>query len=390
MVLPLKTPIFTGSMKIVIASDSFKGCLTSREVAQAAAEGIRRELPDCETVCLAVADGGEGLVEALGGEPVRLRVQDPLGRPVTVPYARVPGKGLAIVETAAASGLPLLRPEERDPMATSSYGTGELVRDAVRQGAGHILLGLGGTATNDAGTGLLEALGFRFLDAAGRPVQGCGAHLHRIVDIQVPQDIPSFSLACDVTAPFCGPQGAAALFAPQKGADADAVRRLDEGLQHFAAVLERVTGISVRDLPGAGAAGGIGGTLHALCGARLARGIDLVLDALDFDRRLEGADLVITGEGRIDRQTVLGKVPAGVAGRARKHGIPAIALCGAFEPAPGLDALGLAAILPVTPPGTPPATALDPAFAADRITRTIAAWIQARRTGPSIKWPETP
>ena len=323
-------------MKVVVAPDSFKACLSSREAGLAIARGIREACPEAEVQCVSVADGGEGTVEAvisaLGGRLCRARVSDPLGRSVEAFYGLA--GDTAVLEMASASGLPLLSPEERDPLLASTYGTGELIRSALESGCRRFLIGIGGSATNDAGTGMLEALGWRFYDAAGGLVHGCGAALEQIVRVDDTAVLPTlreseFIVACDVDAPFCGPDGAACVFAPQKGASPAVVRRLDAGLRAFAAVVKASTGVSLDErVAGAGAAGGLGGAFLAFLGASLVRGVDMVLDAVGIDRMLEGADCVVTGEGRMDGQTARGKLSAGVLERARAHGLPVFALCG--------------------------------------------------------------
>ena len=251
-------------MKIVIASDSFKGSMTSIEVAQAAKQGILQAVPDCEVVAVNVADGGEGtveaIVEALGGKIVVAQVGDPLGRPIAARYG-IAGS-TAIIEMAAASGLPLLKAEERNPWIASTYGTGELIMDAISRGCSQFLVGIGGSATNDAGTGMLQALGFRFYDIHDKQIERCcGGRLQDIVridDTQVPAEIKNsiFTVACDVDTPFCGPEGAAPVFAPQKGADAEMVRRLDSGMASLAEVVKEKYGVDIVPVAGAGAAGG--------------------------------------------------------------------------------------------------------------------------------------
>ena len=359
-------------MKILLAPDSFKGCLTAREVADALADGLRRADPSCEITHVSVADGGEGFCEAVraarGGEWVTADTVDPLGRPIRARYARC-GES-AVVETAAASGLPLLRPEERNPLLTSSYGTGLLIRDALLRGSRKLLIGLGGSATHDAGTGLLSALGFRFLDASGQELPGCGASLNRIARIDRSGLLPALldadiTAACDVDTPFSGPGGAAEVFAPQKGATPDQVRLLDAGTSAFA----KLVGDGVL-VPGAGAAGGIGGALHALLGARLESGIDLVLDAAGFDALLAGADLVITGEGRLDGQTARGKAAAGILRRAQLQGVPVAAVCGRVAPGP---ALPFREIVALADESIPDRIAMQPDWARRRIAEAAAS-----------------
>ena len=365
-------------MKVVIASDSFKGSLSSREVAEAAVRGIRQVLPICELVGVNVADGGEGtvdaVVEALGGEVVATVVSDPLGRPISARYGIV-GK-MAIIEMAAASGLPLLR-EERNPWQTSTYGTGEMIMDAVKRGCRDFLVGLGGSATNDAGMGMLQALGFRFYDIDDQEIiDGCGGRLQdvaRIDDTGVMDAVRQcrFTVACDVDTPFCGSEGAAYVFAPQKGADMEMVARLDSGMVSFAEVIEKTYGMDVTSMAGAGAAGGMGGGFYAFLNATLKRGVDMVLDAIDFDSIIRGADLVITGEGKIDYQTVKGKTAAGVLARAKAQDIPVVAIAGSVEKCESVEQMGFAGVYPIMENEMPLAVAMQPDFAAANVEKTV-------------------
>ena len=366
-------------MKVVIASDSFKGSLSSREVAEAAVRGIRKVLPICELVGVNVADGGEGtvdaVVEALGGEVVATVVSDPLGRPISVRYGIV-GK-MAIIEMAAASGLPLLREEERNPLLTSTYGTGEMIMDAVKRGCRDFLVGLGGSATNDAGMGMLQALGFRFYNIDDQEIiDGSGGRLQdvaRIDDAGVMDAVRQcrFTVACDVDTPFCGSEGAAYVFAPQKGADMEMVARLDAGMVAFAKVIEKTYGMDVTSMAGAGAAGGMGGGFYAFLNARLKRGVDMVLDAIDFDSIIRGADLVITGEGKIDYQTVKGKTAAGVLARAKAQDIPVVAIAGRVEMCDSVAQMGFAGVYPIMENEMPLAVAMQPDFAAANVEKTV-------------------
>ena len=341
---------------ITIAVDSFKGSLSSREVADAFEAGFRTRIPDCEVRKVSIADGGEGtvdaLVETLNGDYVAARVADPLGRPIVAHYGVIDGGATAVMEMSAASGLPLIAPEERNPLLTSTYGTGEMIVHAMERGCRKFLVGIGGSATNDGGTGMLRALGFRFLDAEGRELVGGGEILERIAEIDSSNARKELSecefvVACDVTNPLYGPEGAAYVFAPQKGADAAMVKRLDQGLRAYARAIERYNGVQVDQIAGAGAAGGLGGGFKALLGARLERGIDMVLNAMQFDRIIAGSDLVITGEGRIDRQTTMGKAPSGVLREATAQGIPTIAIGGAVQVCDELEHSGFAAVLPI-------------------------------------------
>ena len=366
-------------MKIVIASDSFKGSLTSVEVAQAATRGIKAVYPDCDVVAVNVADGGEGTVEsvvdALGGQIVHTTVSDPLGRPIQARYG-IAGKK-AIIEMAAASGLPLLSYEERNPWITSTYGTGEIIMDAIQRGCSQFLIGIGGSATNDAGMGMLQALGFKFYDFNGQEIIDCrGGRLQDIADLDdtfVPKAVreAQFIVACDVDTPFCGPEGAAPVFAPQKGADAEMVAKLDAGMTSFAHVIENKYGINIVPVAGAGAAGGMGGGFRAFLNASLQRGIDMVLNAIDFDYTIQSADLIITGEGKIDFQTAKGKTAAGVLARAKKQNIPVIAIGGCVEICESVKQMAFAGIYPITEEKLPLEIAMQAEVAAMNVEKTV-------------------
>ena len=366
-------------MKIVIASDSFKGSLTSVEVAQAATRGIKAVYPDCDVVAVNVADGGEGTVEAvvdaLGGQIIHTTVSDPLGRPIQARYG-IAGKK-AIIEMASASGLPLLSSEERNPWITSTYGTGEMIMDAIQRGCSQFLIGIGGSATNDAGTGMLQALGFKFYDFNGKEIIDCrGGRLQDIADLDdtfVPKAVreAQFIVACDVDTPFCGPEGAAPVFAPQKGANAEMVAKLDAGMTSFAHVIENKYGLNIVPVTGAGAAGGMGGGFRAFLNASLQRGIDMVLDAIDFDYTIQSADLIITGEGKIDFQTAKGKTAAGVLARAKKQNIPVIAIGGCVEICESVKQMGFAGIYPITEEKLPLEIAMQAEVAAMNVEKTV-------------------
>lgn len=321
--------------KVVVASDSFKGSLSSFQVADAVGKGVLSAYPGCKVVKLAVADGGEGTVDALsvciGGRKVGVRVNDPLGRPVDAYY--LVKDDLAVLEMSSASGLTLLSPDERNPSRTSTYGTGQLIADALSEGCRRFLVGLGGSATNDGGMGMLSALGFRFLDAEGNVLEGIGENLSAVYDIdssQVSDEVKEsrFTVVCDVDSPFCGPEGAAYVFASQKGADSQMICELDRGLAHLASVVEEKTGRSICSVEGAGAAGGLGGAFLAFLDADIRSGAEVILDMLDFNRIIADADLVITGEGRLDSQTLSGKLPYAVWKRASGKGLRVIAVCG--------------------------------------------------------------
>lgn len=362
--------------KVVVASDSFKGCLTSIQVADAVEKGIHVHWPDCQVMKLAVADGGEGTIEALlttmGGRNVKVKVQDPLGRPIEAEYA-ILKDGTAVIEMSKASGLTLLHLSERNPLHTSTYGTGQLIADALHKGCRKFLIGIGGSATNDAGTGMLEALGYRFLDAEGNVLKGVGLSLEAIMTIDTSAAIPElrsaeFIVACDVESPFHGPKGAAHVYAPQKGASPEMVDFLDNGLKHFADIIRSTTGKDISDMPGAGAAGGLGGAFKAFLNAELRKGADMVLDAIGFDEIIKDADLVITGEGKIDSQTLNGKLPSAVAQRASARNIPVMAICGRTE----VESLPcFASICPVTPQEMPLEQAMQPDIAMENIKERL-------------------
>lgn len=327
--------------KCVVVSDSFKGTVSSREICAIAQQVIPRHFPACEVVCIPVADGGEGtvdcFVQAMGAQRVGVTVTNALGEKSAAAYARL-GE-LAIIEMAAAAGLPQVG-ALRCPGTATTYGVGELIAHAVDSGCRKILLGLGGSATNDGGCGCAAALGVRFYDADGQSFVPVGDTLGRIVRIDTAEAEAllrslEITVMCDVTNPLYGPTGAAYVFAPQKGADAEKVKSLDAGLRHFGDVIRSQYGLDVGAMPGAGAAGGMGAGCVALLGGTIQSGIDAVLDVTGFDRQLEGADLVITGEGRIDSQSADGKVVSGVARRTRAKGVPLIAIAGGIADSAG-------------------------------------------------------
>lgn len=327
--------------KCVVVSDSFKGTVSSREICAIAQRVIPRHFPACEVVCIPVADGGEGTVDcfiqAMGAQRVEVTVTNALGEKSAAAYARL--DELAIIEMAAAAGLPQVG-ARRCPGTATTYGVGELIVHAVGSGCKRILLGLGGSATNDGGCGCAAALGVGFLDADGQSFIPVGDTLGRIgrIDTAKAEELlhgVELTIMCDVTNPLYGPTGAAYVFAPQKGAGAEKVKRLDAGLRHFGDVIRSQLGIDVSAMPGAGAAGGMGAGCVALLGGIIQSGIDAVLDVTGFDRQLEGADLVITGEGRIDSQSADGKVISGVARRTRTKGIPLIAIAGGIADSAG-------------------------------------------------------
>jgi glycerate kinase len=346
-------------MRIVVAPDSFKGSLGALGVAGAMERGIRAVFPDAEVVKVPVADGGEGTVEALveatRGSLRARHVRGPLGDVVEARWGVLGDGRTGVVEMAAASGLTLVPRDRRDPRVTTTFGTGELVRAALEDGLSRLIVGIGGSATNDGGTGMARALGIRFLDGGGRDLPEGGAALARLARIDLSGrdlrlDGAELLVACDVDNPLTGPLGASAVYGPQKGATPEMVRELDAALEHYAGVARAATGRDVASRPGAGAAGGLGAGLLYFTPARLRPGVEIVLEATGFDALVRGADLVLTGEGRTDAQTAMGKAPVGVAAAARRHGVPVVCLSGGLGPgADDVLALGVDAVASAVP-----------------------------------------
>ncbi len=330
-----------GNKKIVIAPDSFKGSLSSTEAAQAMARGVQRALPEAELVLLPLSDGGEGLVESLvtasGGELLEYEVTGPLGTPVKAQLGLMGGGRTAVIEMAQASGLVLVPEAERNPLVTTTFGTGELIAKALDLGCDHLIIGIGGSATNDGGMGMAQALGVRVLDEEGELLGSGGGELARLASIDLSRLDPRLEdvrieVACDVNNPLTGPQGASDVSGPEKGATREMVEFLDAALARYDRILQRDAGQDVGRVPGAGAAGGLGAGLMALLGGRLVSGIELVLSALDFETKAAGASLVLTGEGKFDAQSAYGKVPMGVARRSRALGVPVVVIAGTVLP----------------------------------------------------------
>ena len=366
-------------MRIVIAPDSFKGCLNALNVALAMRRGVQRVYPDSVIDMIPMADGGEGTVEAIlcavPGERIKIEVKDPLGRPIESTYALIDEGKTAIIEMAAASGLTLLSYQERNPCITSTEGTGMLIRDALDRGVEKILLGIGGSATNDGGAGLAVALGVKLLDAQGKELPQGGAALVNLVNIDM-LGLDSrltkvqIEVACDVQNPLCGPEGASAVYGPQKGANPEDIRVLDAALQNFGEVLSRVSSSNLLDLVGGGAAGGLGAGIVGFLGAKLRPGSQMVLEVAKADDKIMKADLVLTGEGRTDFQTAYGKVPVGVSALAQKYSVPVLVISGSVEGSPDLLAdFGVASCFSVA---EGPAT-LDEAFlkAEEQLERAV-------------------
>lgn len=349
-------------MRVVIAPDSFKECATAAAVSKAIAAGWLRVDPNADCVLVPMADGGEGTMEALlagGGEPLTVTVTGPLGEPVQAAYGLIHEGSMAVLEMAQAAGLALVPPERRDPRLTTTRGVGEMICHALDRGVRKFLVGIGGSATNDGGAGMAQALGYSLLDADGRELPAGGAALVRLAHVDIGKRHPALQeceimIACDVDNPLCGSRGASAVYGPQKGATPSMVKELDAALAHFAEVVKaKVPGSANQDLatiPGAGAAGGLGFGLLAFCGARMRRGVELVAEAAGLSEKVARADLVITGEGRMDGQSASGKTPVGVARIARSHGVPVVALIGSLGS--GYEAVyeaGIDAVVPICP-----------------------------------------
>ena len=336
--------------KIIVAIDSFKGCVTSAEANQAATEGVLQGMPEAEVVKVPVSDGGEGWLEAfhtaMGGEIVEVNVKDPLMRPIVAQYLLM--GDTAVIEIAKASGLTLLKPEERNPMVATSYGTGQLVVDAIRKGCKHIIVGLGGSATSDSGIGMLEAIE----NADYKDVR--------------------FTIATDVTNPLCGENGAAYVFGPQKGATPEMVEALDARAKRFAEESAKRMDRDCQNMHGAGAAGGLGYAFLQYMNAECRSGIDLLLDTIHFDDMLQDADLVITGEGSADRQTLMGKLPFGILQRARKHDVPVMLIAGRIADEQLLTDAGFSRVACINPHGLPLEIAMQPETAKENIRKTVS------------------
>ena len=324
-------------MRIVVAPDKFKGSLTALQAARSIARGIASVAPEAELDLAPMADGGEGTVDALvaatGGTERRVTVTGPLDEPVEARYGVLGDGRTAVIEMATASGLVLVPPDRRDPMRASTRGTGELLRAAIEAGAKRVILGIGGSATNDGGAGLGQALGYQLLDAKGAEIGPGGGSIGYLTCIDASRRFPALEgveidIACDVTNPLCGPKGASAVYGPQKGATPEMIARLDRSLEHFAAIVKHDLGVAIRDLPGSGAAGGLGGGLVAFANGRLRRGVELVIDAIGLRERLHGADLCLTAEGALDASSAFGKTAVGVSRLARELSVPTIALAG--------------------------------------------------------------
>ena len=374
-------------MKVAIAIDSFKGSLSSIAAGNAAAEGVRRVFPDAECRVRPLADGGEGTVDALvaglGGELKRVTVTGPAGKSVNAKYGLLPD-GVAVMEMAEAAGITLVSGSEKNPLHTTTYGVGEMILDAVKNGAKTFVIGIGGSATNDGGAGMLQALGFRLLDAEGHDIPRGGAGLAKLARIEAKAKNEgeqrnvsscSFRIACDVTNPLCGPNGASAVFGPQKGATPEMVAGLDAALAHFAEIANSTVRLrlpTTPNTPGAGAAGGLGFAFKAFLNAELVPGVDLILNETHLEDFIRDADVVITGEGRLDGQTVMGKAPIGVARLAKKYGKRVLAFSGILgDGVEAVNAAGIDAYFPILRKLVPLEEALDVKNAAANLTATV-------------------
>ncbi|ROV58734.1 glycerate kinase [Vibrio ponticus] len=374
-------------MKIVIAPDSYKESLTAMQVATAIESGFRQVLPDAEYIKLPMADGGEGtvqsLVDATGGQVVSTVVTGPLGESVEAFFGLLGDGNRAVVEMAAASGLHLVEPALRNPLNTTSYGTGELIKAALDQGAQHIIIGIGGSATNDGGIGMAQALGARFLDTDGNELAFGGGAIANLEQIDLSGLDPRLQqvrleVACDVDNPLCGPTGASYVFGPQKGATPAMVEQLDYNLAHYASIIERTTGKDVTNQAGAGAAGGLGATLLGLLTANLRPGIQIVIEATNLAEVVKDAALVITGEGRIDSQTIHGKTPMGVAQTAKLYDLPVIGIAGSLaSDCNVVHQHGIDAVFSVVPGAVDLPSALkQAAFNVEMTARNVAATLR--------------
>ena len=368
-------------MKVVAAIDSFKGSLSSMEAGHAAKEGVLLARPEADMIVKPLADGGEGttdaLIEGMNGQKVEMTATGPLGKPVDCYYGYLPDSRTAIIEMAAAAGITLVTEAEKNPLAATTYGVGEMILNAMEKGCRNFIIGIGGSATNDGGIGMLRALGFTFADQSGAdPGEGAQA-LAKIASVKTDGKHPlltdcHFRIACDVNNPLCGENGATYIYGPQKGVTEDMKQALDEGMANYAAAVSRDLGCDYREYLGAGAAGGLGFAFLSFLGAELSPGIDLILDAVGLEAELKDADIVITGEGRLDHQTAMGKAPVGVAKLAKKYGAKVIAIAGSVtREATACNDAGIDAFFPVVRGVTTLEEAMKPEVAKENIRQTI-------------------
>ena len=344
-------------MKVSIAIDSFKGSLSSIEAGNGVKDGILRVYPDARVVVSPVADGGEGTVDALisglGGVRRAPEVTGPLGRKIKSEYGIIPETKTAVIEMAAAAGITLIDDDERNPMNTTTFGVGELIKDAIENGCRKFIIGIGGSATNDGGVGMLSALGFSFLDSDGNPIPLGGKGLEKLCSVSAENVLPElsdcvFSIACDVTNPLCGKDGCSAVYGPQKGADSDMIVKMDKWLSNYAGIAKKYNPDADKDYPGCGAAGGLGFAFRTFLGGELKNGIGLILEQTGIRKHIESSDIVVTGEGRLDSQTAMGKAPAGVSAIAKEYGKPVIAFSGCVtKDAGACNECGIDAFFPI-------------------------------------------
>lgn len=377
-------------MNVVIASDSFKGSMTSIEAGSGAAEGIRRVYPDAQIIVRPLADGGEGTVDALvsgcGGEMHSLTVTGPLGEKTTAKYGITAPDKTAVIETAQACGITLVDRSRLNPLAATTYGVGEIIKDAVKNGCRSFIIGLGGSATNDGGAGMLQALGFELLDKNGRQIGHGAEGLRDLVSISNKNAVSglescTFSAACDVTNPLCGKNGCSNVFAPQKGACKEMIPVMDKWLMSYASVSKKINPAADENYPGAGAAGGLGFALRTFLHADLMPGTDIILNKTGLEEYIKKADIVVTGEGRLDSQTVMGKAPAGVAAIAKKYSKPVIALCGcAADDANVCNNKGIDAFFPIIKSAVTIEEAMDPQNALRNMSDTAEQIFRLIRT----------
>ncbi|NRD79200.1 glycerate kinase [Bacillus sp. BRMEA1] len=374
-------------MKFILAPDSFKESMTAKKAALAMEKGIRKVFPDAECVIAPMADGGEGTVDALvditNGHIIQSEISGPLGQKVLAEFGLLGEGKTAVIEMASASGLALIKPEERNPLLTTTYGTGELIKHALELGVTQILIGIGGSATNDGGVGMLQALGVSFKDSNGNELGHGGGFLHQLHSIDITGldsrlKTVHIDVACDVSNPLIGKNGASAIFGPQKGADPEMVMKLDQNLSHYAKIIKQQLNHDVAMTPGSGAAGGLGAGLLAFLNAHLKNGIDLILDYTRLEDQMKDADFVFTGEGSIDSQTIFGKTPYGIAMAAKKYSVPVITIAGkigtGIEP---LYEIGMTSIIGISKGITSIKAALEfgevnLAFAAENVCRLLS------------------
>lgn len=368
-------------MKVVVAIDSFKGSLTSIEAGEAAKAGILKAHPEADVIVKPLADGGEGttdaLIAGLGGEQIDLTVTGPLGRPVSAHYGFLKETNTAIIEMAAAAGIILVGESEKNPLTATTYGVGEMILDAMQKGITNFIIGIGGSATNDGGIGMLKALGYQFFDENGEDAGEGGQALERVSVINDKNASPllkkcNFQVACDVTNPLCGKDGATYIYGPQKGVTDDIIEALDQSMNHYAAVASAFLHNDFASAEGAGAAGGLGFAFLSFLNASLTPGIDLILNAVELEKELENADVAVTGEGRLDHQTAMGKAPVGVARLAKKHGAKVIAFAGSVtSEATACNAAGIDAFFPILRGISTLTEAMDPENAKANMTASV-------------------